>query len=904
MKKPLLCLFILAVTSVFALELLPGSYFVPDGLKKAGNPDDYMVLRGRHVLIVSPDVKGEFSLDLACVQIGKYPNVLRYSMTSAANGVAIGKGILNPGENTVLKLHGLPQGAYRLELDAGANAARVAHPNSKCCLCVSSISPLHAINYVPLFYFMTFQEDTLELEVTGDQAEQVAVTIRDSKDAIVFQGNTVGYENSTRAIQVPIPQEERGKIWSIKLDKVPNTPYEDSHLSILRGTEAMVALSPDQLLFPLLAPATEVLKDGRNLMGARISRLLNNDPAWEFAPEFVYKTSDDLIPGQMGQKRTAKQLFATDDGGIFLGTEYDPEKFIYGTLSVQIKHNGEDYGEASFTMASCQDIGFEEIPWTELGEAAEPTEKDFERGFQVFQRDEPGEVRPTTIIHPNEITESILAETSAELFTTEFFGVNFLNEGAEGKLAIGALKSEDGAVIPAEAIELFACPAWPQRTDWNSTTYVTIPELMLSQNESPKPEVEVPYLYAVRVHVPENATPGVYQAGLSMDGKFCATYKLTVDDFALPEVPGITFGLYADGNRWNWERFTDEEILREMRDFRDHGMNSMMIYPLEDSKITYENGEFSVELTALRNQMKLYNQVGFPGVAVLSLQAINGYLMKALHVETPDHTPEFVKGFHAILDEIRRLAEEDHWPAYCLHTVDEPDETKEADEAVKTIKLVHNAGFKTFNTCYGDFVRKYLAPYLDYRCYNNIGFMSSPTQEANEALRQETLADGDQFWWYGSGCYTNFAIQQDGNIYTNRHMLGVFTWRSKTTGAWTWTFLRQKGRSLYNDFDCKGNREPKEACICYYEPGSKKLIHTLQWEAIREGVYDYRYIVLWDNLCKAAEGTDKATRAAESRQAIQTAMDKIAWESHDHKVNNTELRALRALLIQEIKALK
>ncbi|MBR5838446.1 MAG: DUF4091 domain-containing protein, partial [Victivallales bacterium] len=442
-----------------------------------------------------------------------------------------------------------------------------------------------------------------------------------------------------------------------------------------------------------------------------------------------------------------------------------------------------------------------------------------------------------------------------------------------------------------------------QRTDWNATTFITAPERL---HESPYPLFfpNMPTLLCIRATVPSDAKPGVYTAPILLDGKPVATYTLTVDDFTLPEYHDMTFGLYADGQRWVFQNFTDDEILREMRMFREYGMNALMMYPFYGAKVTYDGKDFHIDMSRFRHLMKLYCQVGFPGVAVISFQAVNGYLMRALQVETADHTPEFVRGFHELLETIRTMAKEDGWPDYCIHTVDEPNKGRGGDEAIRTLKLVKEAGFKTFNTCYGDFVREHLAPWLDYRCYNNIAYMSCRTKEANNALRKESLEDGDAFWWYGSGCYTNGGLQQDCNIYTNRHMLGIFNWRSGATGAWTWTFLRVNG-SPYNDFDGNDKREAKDACICYPQPQGNGLIDTLQWEAIREGVYDYRYIRLWDDLCKKAAATaDKAAVAAQSRERIQKTMDSINWNCLNFSVSNAQLRTLRAELIEEIKQLK
>ena len=48
----------------------------------------------------------------------------------------------------------------------------------------------------------------------------------------------------------------------------------------------------------------------------------------------------------------------------------------------------------------------------------------------------------------------------------------------------------------------------------------------------------------------------------------------------------------------------------------------------------------------------------------------------------------------------------------------------------------------------------------------------------------------------------------------------------------------------------------------------------------------------------------KAAIAAQSRERVQKVMDSINWNCLNFSVSNTQLRALRALLIAEIKRLK
>ncbi len=896
--RTLLCLaLVLMICSCrTVVSVLPGNFLVhQEILPTVVQEDDAFSLRGRHTLFVRPDEVGSLEATVVGVRLGKYTNKISCALYAPDGREVVSETMVPPGCESTLKAVALPDGIYRLEVNTGVNAARVSAKQRGFCLAATAEVPLHLVNQCPRLYFLTCADaEEVQLQIHGDfPNEHVNLTVFDADGKCVFEGTTVGCTGYRRQITVPIAPEQRGKIWSLQMGPVPGQGFEDMELYFCSGAEPVLALSPDQLLFPLFNVSSVIREEGRYFMGVHLSSLVQETDGICF--KMAFQPSDG----------GATQNFLWKSGSrepALLGMEYRDKETLWGTIAVELLQHGRLLVKEAWPVTACEGISFWEVPWKEQGEKAVPTDGEKAVGVQVFQRNEPGFVRPAAYPHPEEITDVVSAETSGGLFSTEFFAFYPLRDFDAAQVTVGALKNADGVEIPAGAVEVLTANTWIQRTDWNSKTYIIAPEL-LERKESTELMAARPQLYAIRVAVPKDAAPGIYRAPICLNGVPCASYRLIVDDFELPEISGMTFGLYADGDRWTREHFTDEEILREMRDFRAHGINSLMLYPFPDAKVTYDGKDFQVDLGSFRHQMELYCQVGFEGMAVISFQDVNRVLKKALKVETAEHTPEFVAGFHAILDAVRKMGEEDHWPAYCIHTVDEPSAGNRADEAIKTIRLVKQAGFLTFNTCYGEFVRKHLAPWLDCRCYSNVAFESYMTKESTEELRAETLADGDQFWWYGSGCYTNGGLMQDCNIYSNRFMLGAFHWRSQATGAWTWTFLRIKG-TRENDLDGNEQVEAKEACICYPD-GNHGLIHTLQWEAIREGIYDCRYLALWKSLCdKAAADPAKAERARQSEKSIQGLLDKLPWTCMNYAVSNAQLRALRAALIQEIQRLK
>jgi hypothetical protein len=401
--------------------------------------------------------------------------------------------------------------------------------------------------------------------------------------------------------------------------------------------------------------------------------------------------------------------------------------------------------------------------------------------------------------------------------------------------------------------------------------------------------------------VPDDATPGKYAAtvrlGTANGSSDVLTLRLEVLPYQLQDPPGIVWGLYPDSGRWN--AFSDEQIEAEMTAMRDHGINALMLYPLRCVQFTVDNGKMSADFAPFRRQMQLYRKVGLGGPMVISIQAGESFVRNLLGDAGTDRTV-LTDAYRQMLELIKQESIDDEWPPFCLHSVDEPHSGEKAERVMRTLRLIKDVGFDTFNTCYGKFVRDYLDPVLDYRCYNNIGFLSMASEEATAALREETLAAGDHFWWYGTGCYTNRGLIQDGNVVVNRFMGGFHFWRTRATGAWAWTFLRPKG-SAYDDFDGQSAREHKDACTAYPTPDGRGLVPTLQWEAIREGVDDYKY--LHTLMCAIRDArTSKvpaAARAADRAEAtVEKMLAEMPWSCANGAVTNADVDRARARIVE------
>jgi hypothetical protein len=135
-------------------------------------------------------------------------------------------------------------------------------------------------------------------------------------------------------------------------------------------------------------------------------------------------------------------------------------------------------------------------------------------------------------------------------------------------------------------------------------------------------------------------------------------------------------------------------------------------------------------------------------------------------------------------------------------------------------------------------------------------------------------------------------------------MAGVHFWRTEATGCWSWTFLRPK-ESAYDDFDGGAHREGKDACIAYPTPDGKALVPTLQWEGLREGVDDYRYLATLRTLIERAKREGRGVETARQAETeLKAVVEKMPWNCRPGGATTADLDRCRDRIIDQILAVR
>ena len=432
--------------------------------------------------------------------------------------------------------------------------------------------------------------------------------------------------------------------------------------------------------------------------------------------------------------------------------------------------------------------------------------------------------------------------------------------------------------IPASAIDVRTVRCWQQRlgSSW-STEWRVMPELLEA-----KPSVDVPAETAqqfwLTVRIPDDAEPGVYKgaAKLSTANGGWADIPIAVE--VLP------FRLKKNerpvGMYW-YEHKVAGTLLRDaqVRDMVEHGMTTLTMGRLFP-EIRSADGKLVLGVAELRTFLQEIQRLGIEG----PIPYHTSTLMRKLQRASPGKPQDDYDALYVeAIRQLEAVSSMPNTPKLLYYPVDEignhPDRGKKANHECRLIAQVPGAtSYITVNNYAGG---EKWGDTFDIWCGN---IVYSAEQEA------KLLARGKRYMRYGSA-YLN-------NPRKARSSSGFGFYRRPAEAMFYWHYQAYRG-DPFNDFD-GGSRD---WCAAY--PGSNgELIPTTDWEGLREGVDDMKYIATLKHYATLAarrpNGKTAAERALRTLSDVLNGGDDLRQTAFRDELSDDEFHGLRRKLVDEI----
>jgi hypothetical protein len=512
--------------------------------------------------------------------------------------------------------------------------------------------------------------------------------------------------------------------------------------------------------------------------------------------------------------------------------------------------------------------------------------------------------RPPRHIYPGSIPQDFELISEGSTFTTPgdyavwYFAIhNPEQERQLQLLSISALRNGNNE-LPADSIAISNVHFWDYPR--GPYTYYEIPELIYPQEEIILPP-DGNRIFWLQTRLAEDCPPGMYSGKLEVrcgEETIALPVRLRVLPFRLKTPPDMVWSVMSSLHVNPQKRYSDELTVRYMRDILDYGVTS----------ISYS---LSAEATVEKFQRRR-KAAGMNGPVVCRIYegAIAARRCGKKLVERWFDDPEIRQAAVAYIREVDGWMKKYGGPGYddwYYMGTDEPHNGRMELVAWQN-RLAKEAGVKTASNVYGPRYVNELAPDLDISCNSFIGQNQKVYQELQELSGKYPSL---RYWYLGGGCYGG----QEGGLMPNRLESGFQSYKLGVSGHVSYTYQAHKRGGPNSDpMDNFGTGKSYGMTYPVAKPTPEKVtIFSLEWEGIREGITDYKYLYTLEQMLKEAEQAGRAEAATAARQTLTEILGYIPWRedrasgngiTETQYFNNDTAEKLRAMAATAILTLQ
>ncbi|MCK5805487.1 MAG: hypothetical protein KAI66_21830, partial [Lentisphaeria bacterium] len=471
------------------------------------------------------------------------------------------------------------------------------------------------------------------------------------------------------------------------------------------------------------------------------------------------------------------------------------------------------------------------LAYVERNAGLPPNDEEKERGCQLFSRSYLHHVFPNSV--PDNRLEKLalfVAQGEREPLTFSLHGLRDLRKVT---INVAPASGPNGATLPPETWEIGRAECRDRRTFYSSTAYVAdMPTYIEPLAEPLSVSSGTTQRFWLTLNTPPDARPGLYsgQISITIDG---ATTDLPLSvrvlPFSLPEAQGKFFGPYYRV----WQNVPDKRqaIAADLADMRRQGMTSVgLCMGVGKSSYVVENGEVTFHFkddTWFEWFMDAYRDLHFPSDLVLLSDSGREAARQVGKPGEAAYDQVYIRFHKALIAEAKQRG----WPRMYVQPYDEPGYHDEAERLsnIAHLKLLKKAGIPTEQDGPPDsyFVGR-AGPDSDMWTCNGRIVVPDVLEKARKAGKKVLVYNCD---------VEHYRPE------TGRWNYGLFCWRHRLDGSYNWEYRGGYG-SLDSDFDGKYG-----VWVAHYLPGENtRGGPATGWEGFREGLDDYRYLMLLEEL--------------------------------------------------------
>lgn len=514
--------------------------------------------------------------------------------------------------------------------------------------------------------------------------------------------------------------------------------------------------------------------------------------------------------------------------------------------------------EASFRVAltdsvgqACYLGGTQKLDLTPADDWAPPapTSQQEKAGFVLFRRPYTHPVLYKAVPRADEVIQSVDLAACRGEFEPVTFSIYPLRNLRSLSVLASALAGPDGASIPASAIDVRKV-MW--QSDWTDPRRFEAKEHLLRRFDSLDLAQSRTQRLWMTLKVPDSAPAGDYHGTITVSSDGVETHlalKVRVLPFELSAADGMGYFMYYPGVTHPMFS-TPEFFAKTVKDMRDHGMTTFSIYNSVQVKDA-QTGQLQADVD---QRVGAAYGVTYAQMMELLREGGLGIDIPLLDVSAMNYDPKII----VELDEIARSR---GWPPILFYINDEIEYASRIAAARKVLEAIKKLSpdIKT-TTALGPKGAAALGHLYDV-------WIGCSTPE----MIEKCLSMGQHPWTYSCRKVPDVSPAFE------RAFFGRFPWKIGLKGVSLWsytennTFYDRFGRQHdYKDFTFSPESKLNYGHV-YYE--DDQIIPAVTWEAVREGIDDYRYMLTLEKTAMAALKSDNTHSTG---QAALKLLDEIA----------------------------
>jgi len=475
---------------------------------------------------------------------------------------------------------------------------------------------------------------------------------------------------------------------------------------------------------------------------------------------------------------------------------------------------------------------FQEITAPRETEAVRPTKQDESIGYMLFSRSPFEYVFPGSRPQESELIDHLAIRVVRNEFEPITFCLYPLGNLGVVKISVTDLRSAEGSIL-RDKLKVGHVEMIKETIGLPEGRFQNLPALIRAGNRVNTKAGQCQRFW-LTLRIDDDVLPGVYKGKITISPQGGLETSLpltvTVTPISLEDIPGIDYFLLMTYEftelTMPWSKEEKEKIYQSacniLRDYKEHGITTLCLHS-PFVLITKEDGTPNLEdiFAALRAA----KEIGFKGQLIWYM----GHLIQTSKPKHPGNIKSFEEGIHLprlkyMVETVSRYAKEHSCPEVIFLPIDEPGDSYQdfrnrRQEITRVLlKTIKDLGAPTMLTS------------DDYQQFKPVDYLCSG--EMNKEGLKSAHNSGSVYWLFDNDVTTKCL-----NPTYARYIYGYYTWMNGVDGMSSWTFQNtQNARGLPGQDDVHGS----DIYLAYPDPNGP--IATLRWEAIREGIDDYKLL--------------------------------------------------------------